>query len=129
MAGRSGPTSGGDQPARPAPGPRARRRGHDWIDARDRALHAAVASHLRRDPTLLRIAVANLDRFEPTAAPGARWAYAEWRRLMRELALDDLLAFLVSEDERATELRQSTPFFGILPAAERDAIFAHFEAL
>lgn len=109
-------------------GPRARRRGHDWVDGRNRALHAAIAAHLQRDPSLLRVTEANLDRLESTAAPGAQWAVRAWRRLLRELPLADLLAFLASEDERATELRQSTPFFGILPPAERDAVFARFEA-
>ncbi len=108
-------------------GPAARQRGHAWIDARDRALHAAIAEHVRRNPALLRVAETNLDQMESSAAPGARWALRAWRRLLTELPLDDILTFLVSADPHAAELRQSTPFFGILPPAERDEIFAYYE--
>lgn len=118
-----------DRRSRPDKGPRATRRTHDWVDERDRAVHAAAAEHLRRDPSLVRVALANLDRFEPTASPGTRWAFAEWRHLIRGLPLAELLEFLTSDGEHATRMRQSSPFFGILPRAERDAIFDHFETL
>lgn len=118
-----------DRASRPTKGPRASRRTHDWVDERDRAVHAAVAEHLRQDPSLVRVALRNLDRFGATASPGTRWAFAEWRRLIRELPVAELLEFLTSGGEHATRMRQSSPFFGILPRAERDAIFDRFETL
>jgi len=99
------------------------------VDERSRALHAAVAERLRRDPALVRVALAYLDRFEPAADPGSRAALARWRRLIGELPHDDLLALLASASDAAAELRQSSPFLAVLPAEERDAIFAHFETL
>lgn len=112
-----------------ARGPRASRRAHDWVDERSRALHATTAERLWRDPSLVRVAVAYLDRFEPGADPGSRPVLARWRRLIVKLPREALLALLVSPSEEASELRQSSPFLGILAPDERDAIFAHFETL
>jgi len=36
---------------------------------------------------------------------------------------------LVSVSDAAAALRQSSPFLGVLPAEERDVIFARFETL
>lgn len=91
-----------------ADAPQARRRSHAWVDARDRALHVAIADHVRRDPSLRRLAEATLDRLEPDAAPGAQWALRAWRRLRREQPLDALLAFLTSGDEQATALHPAS---------------------
>lgn len=110
-------------------GPRARRRGHDWIDERTRAIHAAIAAHVRRDPMLLDRARDNLDRFGPTASPGTGWTFTAWRQLLDTLPLDELLTFLESDSEWAANLRQSSPFFGILPSDERQALFLYFESL
>ena len=49
--------------------------------------------------------------------------------MIGELPPARLLEFLTSGGEHATRMRQSSPFFGILPRDERDAIFDHFETL
>jgi hypothetical protein len=108
-------------------GPRATRRDHAWIDERSRALHARVAEKLRQRPELLAVAGANLDRWETLRGPDP--TLDEWRSLLRETALPDLLRLLTQEGENADRLRQSSPFAGILTVEERTAVFAHYETL
>ena len=99
---------------------------HRLIDERSLAFHRLVAGKLRADPTLLDLARANLDRWEVTASPRVRPVFAEWRALL-DAPLDDLLAVLTGEDERATRLRQSSPFAGALTSGERFAILREFQ--
>ncbi|MGI8547187.1 MAG: hypothetical protein ACR2M1_07615 [Gemmatimonadaceae bacterium] len=115
-----------------AQGARARARRHDWIDERSRALAAVVVEHLRRDPCLVELALQTLDRWE--RLPNREGSVTdplcqEWRRILTTTPFEDLLGFLVSPSEGATRLRQSSPFVGIISSAERDSIFAAFEAL
>ena len=114
-------------------GPRARARHHDWIDERSRALGAAIGECLRADPTLVSRAWARLATWERTAVErGDRRimpALHEWRELLRTLDLDALIAFLSEATVRATRLRQSSPFVGILSDSERAAIFRQFEQI
>ena len=112
-----------------ARGPRARARRHDWIDERSRALHVAVAEHVRRDPGLVGRAVAKLAAWEHSSDPQSLPALLEWRRILERSPLPDLLAFLVEDSERANRLRQSSPFEDVLSQEERLAIFRRFETL
>ena len=99
---------------------------HRLIDERSLALHRLVAEKLRADSTLLDLAGANLDRWEAGASPRLRPVLAEWRALLGA-PLDELLAVLTGEDERATRLRQSSPFAGALTSGERFAILREFQ--
>lgn len=118
----------------PPQGPRARARLHDWIDARSLALCQATVEKLRADPRLLAGVHARLDRWEASArARGdgrALQVFAEWREILQTSTFEDLLHF-VGEDtsDRATRLRQSRPFIGLLTPEERHAILQRFEAL
>lgn len=92
---------------------------HIRLDERSLALHRAVGVALRLNPSLLSKVRANLDRWEQTA-PGP-WI-TEWRAEL-DRPLDALLALLESTDERATRMRQSSPFAGVLSQAERRTIY------
>ena len=107
-------------------GPRATRRDHGWIDERSRALHTKIAEKLRAQPSLLSVAVENLDRWERLR--GRDGAVGEWRSLL-DAPLPDLLRLLTEESENAARLRQSSPFAGILTEEERSAVFRHYETL
>ena len=100
---------------------------HRLIDERSLAFHRLVAEKLCADPALLDLATANLDRWEAGASPRVRPVLEEWRALIGA-PLDELLAVLTREDERATRLRQSSPFCGILTEAERLAVIREFQA-
>lgn len=94
-----------------------------------RWLHAAVAGHMVADPdTVLGRARANVDRFSAVHA-GTMAAY--WPGLWRD-ALDEgpdrVLGILVSDAAEAAEMRQNSPFTGILPADERRAVLESFRA-
>jgi len=96
---------------------------HVHIDRRSFALHQLVATKLEADPGVLEIARANI---------------ARWRSLgHREVCLDAweailaggqqaVVRFLRSSGQRATRLRQSSPFVGVLSADERDEVFRAF---
>jgi hypothetical protein len=99
--------------------------GHQRIDRRSVALHQAIAEKLRADPARLKIAHDNLDRWSTGGGRSQRYLDA-WRDILNR-PLPEILDLIVEESERMTELRQSTPFAGVLDPAERWAIYASFE--
>lgn len=101
---------------------------HQEIDARSLALHRVVAQKLRRDPTFLRIAKANLARWRTGATPNDLQYLTEWERLL-EAGLDAALAVATEDSERASALRQSSPFAGILTPSERTAFLKAWKVL
>src|SRR5438045_9517778 len=102
-----------------------RMRSHEWIDQRILALHEAVARKLIERPELLDVARQNLRRW---LAQNPQPALMEWRRLFDTLDFDELVDLLRCPDERATRLRQSSPFAGVLTAQERQAILDRYES-
>lgn len=115
-------------------GPRASARRHDWIDDRSLAFGLAIAEKVRANPQLVVQAGQRLDEWEATAVArgdtGVRPVFVEWREVLHALSLEELLAFLGTDtSERATRMRQSTPFVGVLSEPERAAILARFETL
>lgn len=85
----------------------------------------AVAGHVATDPDGTRaMARANLRRMlEATPRGGARVWLQEWARLL-DGPLVDLLATLTSPTPRSRELRQNSPFAGVLSDTERLAVLA-----
>ena len=111
--------------------PRASRDEPEWtsdhrrLDERDLALHRAVADKIEADPSLVQVARKNLASWLSKGV----WSpyFVEWERILAgPLAL--LLEILRSTDERAVNLRQSSPFAGILSDQERLAIYNAFAA-
>jgi hypothetical protein len=88
-------------------------------------LHEAVAAKVEANPALLNLARANLARWmESQPADVLR----EWRQLLDETPLPQVLALLRSDDERAVRLRQSSPFAGVLTPEERQSILDRHDA-
>ena len=98
-------------------------RTHEWIDQRSLALHDAVADKLEADPELLDVARANLQRWLATTS---RPALLEWRRLLDDTPLPELVRLLRSTSDNATRLRQSSPFAGVLTPEERQSILDRY---
>jgi excisionase family DNA binding protein len=92
-----------------------------------RWLHAAICSHLVTEPDLvLTRARENLDRFSQVHA-GTMAEY--WLDLWRETldsGLGRVLNVLVSDTPEARDLRQNSPFTGILSQEERRAVLNSF---
>ena len=90
-------------------------------DRHSLGLHRAIADRLARDPGRVRShARQNLARMR-TANPGAHRLLREWARLL-DGPLDALLDTLVDPRQHARDLRQVTPFAGVLAARERWAL-------
>jgi hypothetical protein len=93
---------------------------HAVAEDRSLELHRAVAERLRGDPALVgraRDRVARWLREGTVARPYAEAWQAELRR-----PLEELIGLLVDPGERARQLRQTSPFAGVLAPRERWAI-------
>jgi hypothetical protein len=103
-------------------------RSHEWIDERSLALDRQVAAKLRNDPSLLGRARTTLDRWlaqRPSAVPSV---LREWQEILSRWPLEQILELLASSDENTRQLRQSSPFCGILSREERLAILKEYES-
>ena len=96
-------------------------------DRRSLLLHEAVAQRLEREPspvlTRTRANLALMVRLHPHA----RRTLAEWERLL-DRPVDELAALLRDPRPHARELRQTSPFAGVLSAPERAALYREFRA-
>ena len=92
-------------------------------------LHQAVARRIVIDPerTLHRARV-NLRRLQAAHPRGVaeRWL-GEWERLL-DGPIDELVEALTSRSERGCELRQNSPFAGVLSQRERGRILENFQS-
>lgn len=100
---------------------------HERIDQRSLAFGRAIAARVAADPRLIDRARATVRRWLATASPASRGTLDEWLAALDGDA-DGVIALLTGEDERAVRLRQSNPFAGVLPPAERNAILRRFAA-
>ena len=92
-----------------------------------RWLHAAIAGHLVTEPDLvLSRAHENLDRFSRIHAGTMAERWLDLWRLTLNSGLDRVLTVLVSDAPEATELRQNSPFTGILSQDERNRVLDSF---
>ena len=90
-------------------------------------LHRAVAAHVAMDPVgTLSEARASAERLLAREPAGARWL-DQWLKLI-DRGPEAVMRTLVSTDPLARELRQNSPFLGILPEAERLAVLEAFFA-
>ena len=90
---------------------------HRLAELRSIAYHRAVAAKLRAEPGLVAAARERLDTWERSGAAALVYI-ARWRQKLA-LPIDELVAFLGEDDEEARELRQSTPFAGVIDPRER----------
>ncbi|HSI34515.1 MAG: hypothetical protein ACAI43_21100 [Phycisphaerae bacterium] len=98
---------------------------HVTIDRRSLAFGRALAARVSADPSLIDQARATLARWTATASPRVLPTLNEWAAVL-DGPVAGVLAILTGDDERATRLRQSNPFAGLLPAEQRTAILLQF---
>ena len=90
---------------------------HDRLDEIRRQCHIAIAAKIDADRTLLAVPKRNILRWaEQTGTTPP--ALAEWSGVL-DRPWPEIRRILVSSDDNATRLRQSTPFTGILSQRER----------
>jgi hypothetical protein len=97
-------------------------RRHADLDARGLGIARAIARQLRRDPALSARALACVEQRMASASPQERLELEEWAQLLRTASPARLRRFLVAPGERATRLRQTLPFLGILSPEERQTV-------
>ncbi|MDX1394415.1 MAG: helix-turn-helix transcriptional regulator [Gemmatimonadota bacterium] len=96
-------------------------------DRRSLLLHYAVARRLEEEPgAVLARARANL-ALMVRLHPHASRTLAEWERLLHR-PVQELAALLRDPRPFARELRQTSPFAGVLSAPERAALYREFRA-
>ena len=97
---------------------------HDRLDERSLALHRLVAAKVQAVPGLLDKARENVRRWqEANRSPSP--ALAEWAQILAAPA-SQVVALLAERSERATRLRQSSPFAGILTEEERRVVYESY---
>ncbi len=93
---------------------------HTLHDRRSRLVHSYIADMIRAKPELLSIAKARIGKKiaeDPPKHP--KDAAYEWQAILATWPLDDILNFMVSDTEKADQLRSSTPFQGYFDNKER----------
>lgn len=100
---------------------------HRLLEARSLAMHAVIAQKIERDPKLLEVPRNNLKRWSARWENEAPAWYGEWRGIMNR-PWAEIAAIITEPSEEGARLRQSSPFAGILSAAERKRIYAAFRA-
>jgi transcriptional regulator with XRE-family HTH domain len=94
-------------------------------ERRSLALHQSIADRLRSDPeAVIARAKSTLDLMLAGSA-GSSPFLREWKVLL-ERPPEALMSVLTDRDPWARELRQVTPFAGILTASERARVYREF---
>ena len=94
---------------------------HHLAEERSIAYHRVIAARILENPSILERARARVRTWLATTIPPPPYARA-WEVILSR-PQPEILAFLVDAGARARELRQSTPFAGVLAPRERLAIW------
>ncbi len=95
--------------------PRSRRRTHRVADMHALAYHRLIAERL--DPAIVERARRRLERWEAQGRINPLWA-AKWRRILSR-SLPDIAKAISADTPNARDLRQTSPFAGVLNEHER----------
>lgn len=94
-------------------------------ERRSLALHQAIVKELFREPErVVRVARGNVDRMLE-ANPHAAALLEEWRRIL-DMPLAQVASRMLDPGEHGRELRQVSPFAGVLDARQRAAVYRAF---
>lgn len=103
-----------------------------WTREREKSLwlHHAVLGELVRDPEgVVAKARSNIERWRHLHRPDGMAAVymGQWSRIL-DSGLEEIIETLASRSERASELRQNTPFAGVLDDTTRRVVIGNFVA-
>ena len=102
---------------------------HHVRERQSLAIHRRIAGLIAENPdAVIAKAKENLDRWSRKSESGLSPAHAEWLAILNQFAPSEIASLIVSTDEKATRLRQSSPFAGVLPPREVWAIKRNHEA-
>jgi hypothetical protein len=93
---------------------------HERREIQSLEIHRRIAGLLISDPSrVLAKATANLNAWlKSRNASASGSAHREWLSILQTLSAQEIASLIVSNDEQATRLRQSSPFVGILSPQE-----------
>ena len=98
---------------------------HRIIEARSLAMHCLAAGKIERKPVLLNRVRKTLETWRSRYGDDMPRALDEWKAILQR-PWPEISAFITDPGERATRLRQSTPFAGVLSPGERERVYAAF---
>lgn len=94
-------------------------------DLRSLAYHEVVARHVRKNPQAhLAHALHNINKWrieKPTVAP----LFDRWQQWL-QLPVPEMLTLMLSHSQTSRDMRQVSPFSGILSARERRDVLLRF---
>jgi len=88
-------------------------------------MHCLAAQKIMLEPALLDRVRRTINAWRARYGKDAPSALDEWAVILRR-PWPQIAAFITDAGERATRLRQSTPFAGVLSVRERDRIYVAF---
>jgi hypothetical protein len=92
---------------------------HEALDQIKLAQHKLIAKKLQENPeVIIALARRNLRRYIGRRPAPATSLWREWRTLLEEDSIDRIVAVMTAKTQKATELRQASPFAGALSAGE-----------
>jgi hypothetical protein len=93
---------------------------HETLDQIKLAQHRLIAKKLQENPeAVLGLARRNLRRYMARRRPApATYLWREWLALLEQNSIDHLIAVMTAKTQKATELRQASPFAGALSQEE-----------
>lgn len=94
---------------------------HETLDQIKLAQHKLIAKKLQEDPeAILALARRNLQRYIKGRSATSTSLWREWRTILEQDSIDRIMAIMTAKTQKATELRQASPFAGALSQEEID---------
>ena len=100
---------------------------HRVLEARSLAMHCLAAQKVARDPALLKAVRRTLATWRARYGSEVPRALNEWQKILAG-PWPEIAAIITDAGERATRLRQSSPFAGVLSEQERERVYAAFRS-
>ncbi len=94
---------------------------HRLLEVRSLVMHLLIADKMLRDPALVEHARRNIRRWKARDAGDLPEGLRQWERIL-ERPTTEIASIMTEPSERAAQLRQSSPFAGLLSAGERRRI-------
>jgi hypothetical protein len=92
---------------------------HEILDQIKLAQHRLIAKKLRQNPEpIIALARRNLRRYIARRPAPATYLWKEWLALLDQNSVDRIIAVMTSKTQKATQLRQASPFAGVLSPEE-----------
>jgi hypothetical protein len=92
---------------------------HEMLNQIRLAQHELIARKLQENPeAILALAWRNLQRYIGHRLAPAACLWHDWRALLEQGSIDRIVAVMTAKTQKATELRQASPFAGVLSPEE-----------